>query len=183
VTGYDDPGGGPALRTLISFSALSRRLRSASRESVLAQLRTVFLAFLAAPFLFLYALQFMITDPAPPAGAALGGIAVLSAAMLGLEVWVRGRPLDVSSEAALANSYRTNFFLSVAPAEVPGWAGFAMALVTGTNGPYLIGMTAMLLGFLLAAPSRRDIARRQREIVAAGSSLSVGKALIRHPGR
>jgi hypothetical protein len=183
VTGYDDPGWGPALKLLVPYAVFLKRVRKPAWQNVLLNLRFVHVAFVSAPFLYLFVLPVLVTGAASTNGTSLAAMAVLSAAALGLLAWVRGRPLALSSESDLVRSYRTNYFLSVAAAEAPALIGFALAIVTRSISPYLIGMLAMLLGMVLAAPSRRDIARRQEEIAERGSTLSVGAALIRHPAR
>jgi len=46
---------------------------------------------------------------------------------------------------------------------------------------YLLGLAFGLVGLWLIAPTRIDIERRQREITAAGSPLSLLDALISVP--
>jgi hypothetical protein len=48
---------------------------------------------------------------------------------------------------------------------------------------YLVGLAFGFLGFALIAPTRADIERRQQQIAAQGSSLSLLEALMAPPSR
>jgi len=56
-----------------------------------------------------------------------------------------------------------------------------LAFLGGSLWIYLVGLAFGLVGLWMIAPTRSDIERRQREITAAGSPLSLLDALISVP--
>jgi hypothetical protein len=91
--------------------------------------------------------------------------------------WSARRALDISSEQALAASWRTNFFLGFALNEAPLLIAFALTFLIDETWPYFVDLPFWLFGMYLIAPSARNLARRQQQIIRAGSSLSIGAAL------
>ncbi|HEX2030217.1 MAG TPA: hypothetical protein VHL78_02285 [Actinomycetota bacterium] len=179
---YDDPGWGAAFKVLIPFAVFSKKVRTSARRSALIALRLLYMAFVTALVLYVHVLTFIVPGVAVE-GMFVLWVANLSVIMLVLDLWLAARPLDITSERALVDSYRTNFFFKLAASEVPALAGFALAFVGDSLAPYLVGMVAGLLGLAIAAPTRANIERRQREISARGSTLSLGRALVNVPGR
>ncbi|HEV8621350.1 MAG TPA: hypothetical protein VGR33_00445, partial [Actinomycetota bacterium] len=59
--------------------------------------------------------------------------------------------------------------------------GFVGVFIGGSFWLYLLGLAFALPGLALIAPTRADIERRQRQIEAQGSSLSLLDALIDIP--
>jgi hypothetical protein len=160
----------PVLRTFSAVVTVGRDHRAPLR------LR----AFSSAFVLFLYVLLF-ITDGWGRLSAA-GAIPwiIVATGVFGLvgTLLVRRRPLDMSSPVRLADSYRTAFFLGVAFSEMPGLGAFVGAVVTGHLVVYVVGLGFTAAGMALVAPTRADIARRQRDLMAWGSMLSLGRALL-----
>lgn len=76
--------------------------------------------------------------------------------------WARNRPLTVTSLETVAGSYKT-------------------ILVTHKLWVYLLGMAFGLAGLAQMAPTRGDIERRQQQIAAQGSPLSLLEALMAPP--
>ena len=153
------------------------------RADPLMTLRLVFVAFPIALLLILYVLQ-VLTSDAPnghtPAWVGWALVACGLAALVGVS-WARARPLPVSDQAALAASYRSNLFLGVAFAEFPALVGFAIVILTAELWPYLEGLAFALVGFALIAPIPGNIERRQQQITAQGSPLSLTEALRTTP--
>jgi hypothetical protein len=166
------------IRSLTPFAVLSQR---PSRSDGITALRFVFVAFSSALVLFLYVL-FFITDGGWGRLSAAGATPWIIAAtgVFGLvgTLAVRRRPLDMSSPVRLADSYRTAFFLGVAFSEMPALGAFVGAVVTGHLVVYVVGLGFAAAGMALVAPTKADIARRQRDLMARGSMLSLGRALL-----
>lgn len=180
-----DPGWGPVFAGLGWFvpglqQRRMRRLRERGGFDGLLQLRSLLLAFVDAVVLIGVVVAFGLADtgagPDPrirPAAAivvAVGAAGVAVAARL-------ERPLDCSGDGALAGSYRSEFFLRVAAAEVPALAGFVAVMVVGPAWLYFLGAPFSLAGFALAAPSARNLARAQDRLRLQGCARSLVAAL------
>jgi hypothetical protein len=151
--------------------------------NALAVLQGVYAFFVGAPFLYLYGLTSLDnTDGSGPDWfpIVVGAVGVWALAVI---LWVRRRPLDTTSLKALVASYRGMFYLGIGVAEVPVLVGFAGFFLTGELWAYLLGMTLGLLALVLVAPTRADIERRQQQIAAQGSSLSLLEVLMAPPSR
>src|SRR6266508_2999343 len=92
-------------------------------------------------------------------------------------LWARLRPLDLTSPGRLARSYRSNAFTRIGLAEAAVLTGLVGVFVGDSLWIYVVGMAFGLFGLSLAAPSVRDIQRRQQEIAARGSALSLVEVL------
>lgn len=130
--------------------------------------------------LYLYVLTFLV-DGGSVSGFMLLYLGGFSVVMLTVELWLTTRPLDASSAGELVDSFRTNFFLKIAASEAPVLAGFALALLGDVLVPYLVGLVFGSVGLAMAAPTRGNIERWQREITARGSPLSLGQVLVNTP--
>jgi hypothetical protein len=73
------------------------------------------------------------------------------------------------------------FFIGVGVAEGAAMWGFVGVFLGGSLWICLIGLAFGLVGMWMIAPTRSDIERRQREITAAGSGLSLLYALTSVP--
>lgn len=177
---YEDPGwrrvfgrfGGGMLRPWRS-SALGEGLDGVS------VLRLLFLVFLVAMAAYLFAVFQIVGEGEPAQSWMLWAIAALGIASIVGARWGTSRRLATSSEQELAASYRTNFFIGIAFAEAPALVGFALAIATEALMPFLEGLAFTLVAMWLIAPRRRHIERRQRDVTASGSPLSLGEALTR----
>jgi hypothetical protein len=186
MTNDHDPGWRPSLRALgwtaIPVVGLFMRAKARGRETNwLILLRTIFLALVPALFLFPVALSFI--EPWDGGDERWVPRAVLLSGIVSV-VWVLGirrRQLPTSSPEALAGSYRALLFIGIAAAEVPVFAGITGVLLRGSLWIYLVGLPFALVGLWMVAPSKSDIERRQREITASGSPLSLLAALISGP--
>jgi len=97
---------------------------------------------------------------------------------LGLIQRVRSKPLDTRDPTRLAGSYRGLTFVGIGLTESAALVGFVPVLLGHRRYLYLIGAGIATLGLLLVAPSRHEIERRQFQIERAGSTLSLGAALV-----
>jgi hypothetical protein len=186
VADYEDPGWVRACRKagpliLIPYAVfLLRRKRNLDG---ITMLRAVFLHLVVALFGFAIVLYPITRDARQDNG--VGWYPYLVAAMgivaLGAANWSRSRPLDTSSPEKLAGTYRGLWFMEVGLVEAVALFGFVGVFITGRYWVYLFGMGISLVGFALIAPTAGDIRRRQEQINAQGSTLSLGAALMAPP--
>jgi hypothetical protein len=97
---------------------------------------------------------------------------------LGATARILGRQLDTSSGKALAGSYRVRMFIGIGSSEV----AVLVAIITTflfQDSLWLIvlGAALSLVGFWLAAPSKRNLARDQERLREQGSPLDLVTAL------
>jgi hypothetical protein len=176
--GYDDPGW-PSIPALIGVSMTPwRRSRTLARDGLTAT-RTIWIGLVGSVVLYLPLLAFI----APwRCGRSVGIAPVLLIGAvfptLAAVAWTQRRSLDASSPGALAGTWRTSFFFGIGFAQSIGLAAFTVAVLTGNARVYVLGMLPTLIGLAMIAPSRRNIDRRQQEIGASGSPLSLGRALM-----
>jgi hypothetical protein len=181
-----DPGWRPSLRGfpwyLIPFFDEVRRARGRRRErNGLIDLRSKFLGVLVPLFLFLWAMWFIAPWDGGDERWVPWAVAALGVYALAAITWFRRRPLVTGSPEALAGSYRASFFIVVGLADSAALFGIAGVFIGGSLWIYLVGLAFALVGFWMIAPTRLDIERRQREITAAGSPLSLLDALTTVP--
>jgi F0F1-type ATP synthase membrane subunit c/vacuolar-type H+-ATPase subunit K len=144
-------------------------------------MRRVFLSFPLMLVGFAVVLAFIY----PMGGAEDGDGAVTWAAAvvvvgLGSMVLARvlSRPLDPSSDADLASSYRTRMLLRIAFAETPALLGFVVTFIEpGSLWVYGLGCLFSAAGFVYAAPTRRQLEQEQEQLTDAGSPRSLVFAL------
>ena len=96
---------------------------------------------------------------------------------IGAAHWTTRRPLDTATDTSLALSYRTSFFIGFALAEAPLMISFVLCFITKDLWPYVIELPLWLIGMSLIAPTNRNLGRRQQEVQAQGSSLSLVESL------
>jgi hypothetical protein len=179
-----DPGWSPALRAfgvgrMPIFVPLRRSSRQAAPSDGLTGCRIVFLlvaiALLLPVFVFAFISPWKGRDESwPPLTVIVIGVLAIAVAL-----WARRRPIDATSVERLASSYRSNVFLRIGFAESAALSGLVGFLIVDGLWVYVVGMGFSLIGLWLAAPSGRDIQRRQEEIAALGSPLSLLQALTR----
>lgn len=105
-------------------------------------------------------------------GVTLIGILSLVAG----RVWVP--QLDGSDPGGIVRSYHSRFFARMAWAEAPALLAFGgFLLLGGEPWVYLIGLTASLAGFALAAPTRASLRRDQEQLEASGKTLNLLESL------
>jgi hypothetical protein len=182
----EDPGWLPSLRGLwwyaipVVGSVMRVRARRAEANGLIV-LRSVFLGLIVPLLLFLFVLGFIAPGTAETRRWIPWAVVVIGIASLAYVARIRRRPLPTTSPEALARSYRAWFFIGVGVAEAAALWGLAGVFLGGSLWIYLVGLAFGLVGLWIIAPTRSHIERRQREITAAGSPLSLLDALISVP--
>jgi hypothetical protein len=184
----DDPGWGISWRTLLYAlvpqlgMARDRRMAETGTIDGLLALRRVFVSFVIAIVLMGVVVVFLDSGGEPPDDPQTAVAVVLLAlgagsATIGPRL---ARPLDCTSDATLANGYRTRFFLRIAFSEAAALLGFVAFFLTSAWWPYPLGAAIALAGFARAAPTAAHLAADQDELATRGCGRSLVNAL-RHP--
>jgi hypothetical protein len=186
VTNHEDPGWWPSLRGLwwyaIPFVGSVMRVRARrGGTNGLIVLRRMFLGLIVPLFLFLVALSFIEPWDGGDERWVPWAVLIIGIVSLAWVARIRRRRLSTTSLEALARSYRALFFIGLGVAEGAALWGFAGVFLGGSLWIYLVGLAFALVGLWMIAPTRLDIERRQSEITAAGSPLSLLDALISVP--
>lgn len=88
------------------------------------------------------------------------------------------KPLDCTTDASLADTYRTRFFLRIAFAESIAMFAFVFTFIGAVKWIYFVGGAIALVRFwTAAAPTRASIAQDQQELNASGCTRSLVGAL------
>jgi len=185
----EDPGWRLAFRvawgaviSLLDFFARRRIKRTSANE--LIALRAQFLTAVSPLFLFLAILPAVGSNSRPDNVHWLlffvAGYGVLCLANI---LWLRRRPLMTNTPQTLAASYKAVMFIGIGCADSVALFGFVGIFIGGTIWLYLLGLAFALPGLALIGPTRADIERRQQQIAAQGSSLSLLEALMAPPSR
>jgi F0F1-type ATP synthase membrane subunit c/vacuolar-type H+-ATPase subunit K len=185
VTAADDPSRDPGWPSVGVFFALliPGMLQREARRSHdgLYGARMVFISFFNAIILIGVVVLVMGLDgrgTAWPWLVALGVAAVASIVV----THVADRPLDCTSPATLASSYRTRFFLRLAFAEPVALLGFVFSFTSQTAWVYFPAAAFTLYRFwTVAAPTRSALVADQRQLKVQGCSLSLVAALRTTP--
>jgi len=185
---HEDPGWRPAIedvwRYLIPILGGVLRARDTRREANgLVRLRREFVSFIPGLLFFLIALAFIAPFDREGGTWLSGSVLVAGLVSIGGALWVRGRGLSTASQEALAGSYQVAFFIGIGFAELAALWGAVVVILGGGLWLYMLGAAFTLVSLWLIAPTARDIARRQRDITASGSPLSMSDALVEMPPR
>ncbi len=105
-------------------------------------------------------------------------VLVLGLVCLAGVAYLNRRPLRTEDPNHLAGSFRASFFIGVGMAESAALFGICGIFISGSLWIYLVGLPFALAGYALIAPTRSNIERKQRQIQAIGSPLSLGHALL-----
>jgi len=177
----DDPGWQLSWKTLLLGLVPGRNLgiaKSGAKDS-LQLLRSIFVAFCAGVVLIgVVVLILGDIDPEQPDRPALSvPIAVgVSVVCLALQRIVP-RPLDCSTPATLAATYRRRFLLRIAFAEACSLVAFALYISIGPGWVYAVGLAFTLVGFAVAAPTRARLRADQDALGFRGCTSSLVAAL------
>jgi hypothetical protein len=180
-----DPGWRPAWRIVVGrlppFFFIRSFRRRRARDGLTA-FRAMFIGVVAPLPLYVILLAFdrPWNDGSVPARMVVG-LTVLGVLALVFVERARRKPLEIESEERLAESFRSRTFAGLGFAEMPVLLAFVAVLASGNVWPYGIGLSFSLIGLWLIAPGARELARRQGEITARGSSISL-VAVLQHPG-
>jgi F0F1-type ATP synthase membrane subunit c/vacuolar-type H+-ATPase subunit K len=180
----EDPGWSlswrSALWLLVPRVGIRRMSEGRSGEADgLVLMRQVFLTFCVAIVLigvvvaFLYSGSEPLPDPSP--GPAVGLLVVAAVGVLTARFVEK--PLQCEDDVRLAASYRTRFFLRIAFSEAAALLGFVGFFLTYAWWPYPVGGAIAAVGFTRAAPSRRNLARDQDELMYRQCGRSLVSAL------
>ena len=135
----------------------------------LVALRQVFVTF-SSTIVLIGVVVALMPPPRDPSLSTTAAVAiVVGSGVLSLVGAFRApRPLDCSTPAALASSYRARFFLRMTFGESASLVGFVFVFVSGDIVTYLVG--AAFTGFLFAkvAPTKAHVASDQRELRRRG---------------
>jgi hypothetical protein len=145
--------------------------------SPLARARIVFWFIAAGAVALLILGLVMPGEPRPGFGWLSGLAAAIGVIATAAAWWIRRRPLRADDEPGLASRYVTRILLGVAVSEVPFAVGFAGTLVADEPWPVLVGAGFGFAALSFVAPTDADVDRRQAELAAAGSALSLRGAL------
>jgi hypothetical protein len=166
---YQDPG----------WFNRSARTGSGVGLDGLTVFRFLFFSLSLAPLLILFVLIFIFEEVGSPEGGPAAGIVGLGCLGIGLAKWASNRKLDTTDAAALANSYRSNFFLGFTLNEMMLLIAFGLSFVGGEMWPYLVALPFFYLGMAVLAPSRRHLERKQEQLYEQGSGLNLSVSLAR----
>jgi F0F1-type ATP synthase membrane subunit c/vacuolar-type H+-ATPase subunit K len=179
----DEDPGWPTLGMILLGLVPGMGIRLATRtgrNDPLVALRAVFLSFSSALVLFGVVLAFLDV----PNGPVLPWLAyvIVSAAASVVAVQVTVKPLDCSSAATLATSYRQRFFLVIAFSESVALFAFVFTFIGGPRWIYDVGGVFALYRFwTVFPPTRAGLAHDQERVTAAGCELSLVRALRSSP--
>lgn len=183
MTPAEDPGWASAIVVLVMLIPgarllFMRRLRSGDP---LVLLRSVFLSFSIALVLFGVVLAVVGGLPNGPVVPWVPILIVLSAAStVGVDLVMR-KPLACASAGALAASYRTRFFLTIALTEFVALFAFVFTFIGGPAWIYDVGGAfAQVRFWTIVAPTRSALMRDQDTLNAQGCGLSLIAALRGH---
>ena len=156
VTDLVDPGWRPALPAVIPFMG-SRLIVG---QPFVITLRALWLTFFSAVILIAVVATVLVSSDEPTGSVpvALAAIAVAACVEVGGIVWARRRRAAIDPASNSAGAYRTRLFAQVAFSEVPALVAFLFALIGGRAWIFYVGGAFALIGFAVAAPTRRDIA-------------------------
>lgn len=181
----DDPGWRPASKaaawTLIPGMAVFRVRRPPSRGGgdALTPLRSLFLTYALTLGLIGVVVGFLAAGGTRSNMSAQAG-ALLVAAVGTVSVLLVGfvpRPLDCRSNASLAASYRSRFFLRLAFAQAAALSGFVAFFLTANPAMYPLGLVFSAVGFASLAPTAAHLHVDQQQLDMAGCGRSLVPAL------
>lgn len=176
--GGDDPGWGSLGQILTGVVVPGLAVRRRGGDG-LVTLRAVFVSFAIALVLIGVVTTWLTVGSEGGGGSAL--LPMAGVAVVGISVHVAARvitrELDCQSDEALAESYRSRFFLRIALFDSAALVGFVTAVVSGSVAPYAVGLAFAAAGFLSLAPTRGHLEADQHQLALSGCSRSLVAAL------
>jgi F0F1-type ATP synthase membrane subunit c/vacuolar-type H+-ATPase subunit K len=182
---FEEDPGWPLNRSFLVFfipavgPQLYRRRAGPLRGEGLGMLRMLFISFFNAVIMFGVVLLFIPGVPGEHAHAApwLPILVGFAAAAVVASRLVE-RPLDCSSDAKLAASYRSRFFVRIAFGESVALLAFVFTFIGGPKWIYYVGAAITLVYFWSrVAPTRGALVRDQDALHAIGCGRSLIRAL------
>ena len=174
-----DPGwprGAALVWTLLPLSGYGMGRRLAADG--LISLRQLFLKFASlGVWVGLVILLFVQPGGTLTSGWVTAEVVVGIAAVIGVVVLRRLRPLDCTNARALGSSYRSRVLTSMPAAMAPVMFGFLFSVLAECRWIYLFGLAYAVVAFVLAAPSVGDVRRSQARLDAGGCRLSLVAAV------
>ena len=180
--GVQDPGWDFSLRSFPYTFVPQYAIQRAAKQpgfNVLAFTRQMFVSYclsLAAITVVVFILAGTVQPEDPQSALAAGMVGAFGIAGL-IAGRLLHRQLDCSSDASLAASYQTRFFLRVAFAQSAALGGFALSIALGPWWVYLIGLGFAAIGMFKVAPTRPRLEVEQAELTANGCHRSLSRAL------
>ncbi len=177
-----DPGWKFSLRSFPYTFVPQYAIQRAARQpgfNVLAFTRQMFVSYclsLVAITVVVFILAGTV-EPEDPQTALAAGMVVAIGIVGLIAERLLNRQLDCSSDASLAASYQTRFFLRVAFAQSAALGGFALSMALGPWWVNLIGLGFAAVGMFRLAPTRRRLEVEQAEFTAKGCHRSLSRTL------
>lgn len=177
-----DPGWRPVLRRipwiLVPQVAIARSRREHGATGGLVLLRMIWCSFVFST-VGMGVVVIFATDHALSTGAAWFVVLAAHAGLIygvGLRL-VASPPIVGPTSADAAVQWRIRMFLRIAFASTLPLVGFVGTFVTGPWWIYYVGAGLAAPGFVRAAPSRRNLARDQRQLDRDGVAIDLVGAL------
>jgi len=139
------------------------------REPRIVVLRALLVGFIAGVIVIQWLAGLAVGDADPSWSAALASamLVVVAVTMAGGIVGVRVRYHEGRLGSTRVAAYSNRFFLQIAFAEVPAFVTFFAALFGAPLWSCRGGGVIALVGFVFAAPTRRDVAKQEPDVIAA----------------
>jgi hypothetical protein len=122
-------------------------------------------------------LFFIFEDLGEPSTLPTLGLAAVGLVGFSLARWASRHALDTTSAESLAKAYRSHLFLGFGVSEAPLLVGYVVTFLEQELWPYLLVSPFFIFGMRAIAPTNRNLERREQEVRAAGSPLSLRHAL------
>lgn len=156
---------------------LQSTTRHGDKRDGLELTRQVWMSFTSALILIGVVVLFIATTPTGSGTPWAVGLAVATVVLHAAVTWALSKPLSCADLAALAGSYRTRFFLTLAFSQAIALLAFVAAVVVGRWSVYWAFVPFALIGNMRAAPTRAHLAAEQEKLRSSGCSLSLVRAL------
>jgi hypothetical protein len=164
VTDLVDPGWRRALLGAVPFMGRAAVLR----EPRVVVLRALLVSFVLAMVLIQWVAGFVVGDESTwSMGGTTALLLVMTMLMIGGIVWIRARYRTGKLGSTRVAAYTNRFFLQLAFGEAPTLVMFVAVLLGAPLWSCRAGGVVTLIGFVFAAPTRRDVARQDPQVIEA----------------